>query len=120
MSSFSGKYIVPRTQHSQEPSTPPPGSNSNASRGMPPIGLNINGIIFNLDKEDYVLGHEKNECVYAFEPLDLPAEQEGLLYLGRPFLEKFYSVYDFDTLSVGLALGRKGARGKGVVLVEEE
>ncbi|CAD7945464.1 unnamed protein product [Amoebophrya sp. A120] len=87
---------------------------------MPKIGIQLRGITFFLDAEDYV-DRSNGMCVYRFQPME---SDENLIYLGAPWFEKFYTVFDRSSLKIGLALskhvGVRGAEYSGSTGVPED
>ncbi|CAD7962921.1 unnamed protein product [Amoebophrya sp. A25] len=69
---------------------------------MPKIGISFRGVTFYLDPEDYV-DKTGNICLYRFQVME---GDQNLIYLGRPWLEKYYTVFDRDSLKIGLALSK--------------
>mmetsp|Transcript_6606 Transcript_6606/g.15965 ORF Transcript_6606/g.15965 Transcript_6606/m.15965 type:complete len:336 (-) Transcript_6606:757-1764(-) len=70
---------------------------------LPDLGFKMGGHILNLRPDDYV---DKGEdgCSVALMTLDIPPPKGPLFIFGDPFLRKYYTVYDRDSLSVGFAL----------------
>lgn len=69
---------------------------------LPLIGFKFKNTILNLEPADYI-GREQDGtvCRFKFAAIDLPG---GLILLGDPFLEKYYTIYDRDSLQVGMSL----------------
>jgi len=74
---------------------------------LPTVGFVIGGTILNMEPADYVHRDAgSQECFSQFLKLDLPPPKGPLLLLGDPFLKKYYSVFDRDTLKMGFALSK--------------
>jgi hypothetical protein len=74
---------------------------------LPTVGFVIGGTILNLEKTDYVhIDMGKKECYSQFIKLDLPPPKGPITLLGDPFLKKYYSIFDRDTLKMGFALSK--------------
>lgn len=74
---------------------------------LPNVGFVIGGTILNMEPEDYVhIDQGKKECYTQFIKLDLPPPKGPLLLLGDPFMKKYYSIFDRDTLKMGFALSK--------------
>lgn len=74
---------------------------------LPTVGFVIGGTILNMEPSDYV--HKDagtQECFTQFLKIDLPPPKGPLLLLGDPFLKKYYSIFDRDTLKMGFALSK--------------
>lgn len=72
---------------------------------LPRLGFIIGGRILSLDPFDYV---EKSGsyCDVSLMNLDVPPPKGPLFVFGIPFLQKYYSVYDFPNSKVGFAVAR--------------
>jgi hypothetical protein len=79
------------------------------------IKFEINGKLFNLDPEFYVMkikydqnsNNTKVECINAFMNMDaLSNPTKTTLLLGSPFLKKYYTVFDRENLKIGFALAK--------------
>lgn len=70
---------------------------------LPTIGFVMGGNIFRLDKSDYV---EKTDagCGVRIAKIDIPAPRGPVFLLGYPFLKKFYTIYDRESLKVGVSV----------------
>jgi len=70
---------------------------------LPKLGFVVGGHILNLGPEDYV---DKGDdgCSVALMTLDIPPPKGPLFIFGDPFLRKYYTVYDRESLKVGFAL----------------
>jgi hypothetical protein len=72
---------------------------------LPELGFIIGGKILKLDPKDYV---DKGDsfCDVSLMSLDVPPPKGPLFVFGIPFLQKYYSVYDYATSSVGFAVAK--------------
>lgn len=68
---------------------------------LPKLNLTLDGRTFSLDPEDYIFKHG-HVCYSTISPLET-LRGTGKSVLGRPFLRKYYSVYDAENDSIGLA-----------------
>merc|ERR1719436_758706 len=73
--------------------------------GLPELGFIIGGKILKLDPKDYV-DKQDSYCDLSLMSLDVPPPKGPLFVFGIPFLQKYYSVYDHSTKSVGFAVAR--------------
>ena len=80
---------------------------------LPLVGVEIDGYILNLRPQDYVFrSADGGSCRSAFYPMNIPPPKGPIVMLGVPFLTAFYSIYDRESLKIGLALAaHKGAVG---------
>jgi len=67
------------------------------------FGFHIDHFVLNIDKTDYVKRTE-DSCVHQLQALDLPAPKGPIILLGDPFLRRYYTIYDRDSLQVGISL----------------
>merc|ERR1740121_1193351 len=72
---------------------------------LPDLGFVIGGRILSLAPGEYV-DRTGSSCRLALMPLDLPPPNGPLFIFGIPFLQKYYSVYDWANSRVGLAVAR--------------
>eukprot|EP00419_Tripos_fusus_P065670 CAMPEP_0172908624 /NCGR_PEP_ID=MMETSP1075-20121228/181075_1 /TAXON_ID=2916 /ORGANISM="Ceratium fusus, Strain PA161109" /LENGTH=532 /DNA_ID=CAMNT_0013766429 /DNA_START=75 /DNA_END=1669 /DNA_ORIENTATION=+ len=72
---------------------------------LPNLGFVIGPATFNVEASDYVrkVGDGCFLQLMAYSP---PPGTEPLVLLGRPFLRRYYTIYDADTLQVGVALAK--------------
>jgi len=72
---------------------------------LPKVGFLIDGFVLNLRPQDYVLkSSDGAACQTVFYPVTVPPPKGPVVLLGVPFLTAFYSVYDRESLKIGLAL----------------
>jgi len=83
---------------------------------LPKVGFVIDGYILNLRPIDYVArSADGSSCATEFYPINVPAPNGPLILLGTPFLTQFYTIYDRETLKLGLALAvHKGVEAEEV------
>jgi len=87
---------------------------------LPTLGFSFQGSVHNLDKRDYIKRVFTNDggvqCFHQFLPLTLAGPKKDLILLGDPFMKRYYTVFDRESLKVGLALSKHkdapGAVGK--------
>eukprot|EP00419_Tripos_fusus_P066487 CAMPEP_0172913720 /NCGR_PEP_ID=MMETSP1075-20121228/190970_1 /TAXON_ID=2916 /ORGANISM="Ceratium fusus, Strain PA161109" /LENGTH=145 /DNA_ID=CAMNT_0013772495 /DNA_START=48 /DNA_END=485 /DNA_ORIENTATION=+ len=72
---------------------------------LPNIGFRLGGKSFEVSPVDYVEVSEMDpeSCQLRFSELPSDAAGARTFILGHPFLQRHYSVYDQDSLRVGLA-----------------
>nr|OQO15527.1 Vacuolar protease A [Rachicladosporium sp. CCFEE 5018] len=69
---------------------------------LPDLTFTLTGYNFTIGPYDYVL-EVQGSCISAFMGFDIPAPAGPLAILGDAFLRRWYSVYDLENNSVGLA-----------------
>jgi gastricsin len=82
---------------------------------LPDLGFVIGGRILSLAPGEYV-DRTGSSCRLALMPLDLPPPNGPLFIFGIPFLQKYYSVYDWANSRVGLAVARHAGEEPPVLL----
>lgn len=65
------------------------------------VGFGLGGYVMNLDLTDFVT-KTPDGCYHQFLGLDIPPPKGPLMLLGQPFLKRYYTVYDRESLSVGV------------------
>lgn len=76
---------------------------------LPTLGFAFQGTVHNLDKKDYikrVVTKEGVQCYHQFLPLNLAGKKKDLILLGDPFMKRYYTIFDRESLKVGLALSK--------------
>merc|ERR1719162_2821376 len=76
---------------------------------LPNLGLSFQGSILTLGKRDYVkrVSTESSvQCYHQFLPLELAGAKKDLILLGDPFMKRYYTIFDRESLKVGLALSK--------------
>merc|ERR1719428_561609 len=72
---------------------------------LPRLGFLVKGKVLNLDPKDYV-DEIPGDCSVSLMRLDVPPPNGPLFVFGIPFLQKFYTVYDRKSKSVGFAVAK--------------
>lgn len=72
---------------------------------LPTIGFDLGSIVLNLEPEDYVRKYG-GKCYHQFLPLDIPPPRGPVVLLGSPFLRRYYTIYDRETLRIGIAFSK--------------
>lgn len=76
---------------------------------LPQFGVSFQGSILNLDKRDYVKRvstASSVQCYHQFLPMDLEGPKKDMILLGDPFMKRYYTVFDRESLHIGLALSK--------------
>jgi saccharopepsin len=73
-----------------------------ARDGLPDLGFSLAGNNFTITAYDYIL-EVQGSCISAITPMDIKAPVGPLAILGDAFLRKWYSVYDLENNTVGIA-----------------
>lgn len=72
---------------------------------LPTLGFAIGEYVLNIDPADYVIRTEQR-CFHQLMAVDLPPPSGPIVLLGDPFLKRYYTVYDRESLRIGLAFAR--------------
>lgn len=72
---------------------------------LPLLGFVIGSQVLNLKPKDYV-DQVGSTCAISMMSLDVPPPKGPLFVFGIPFLQKFYTVYDYANQKVGFAVAR--------------
>lgn len=86
-------------------------------KSLPNLGFVIGGHILNLEPQDYVDDSEGVFCDVSLMPLDVPPPKGPLFVFGIPFLQKYYTVYDHDSLQVGFAVAKHTGKAPEALVV---
>jgi len=76
---------------------------------LPNLGLSFHGSRLELTKKDYIKRISDGnsiQCHHQFLPLEMAGSKKDLILLGDPFLKKHYTVFDYESLHVGVALSK--------------
>lgn len=79
---------------------------------LPKLGFAIGHYVLNIDASDYVKRTD-DSCVHQLQALDIPPPRGPVILLGDPFLRRYYTIYDRDSLQVGIGLAVHNAEGGG-------
>jgi len=69
---------------------------------LPDLTWNLGGYNFTITSFDYII-EMQGSCISAFQGIDIPPPAGPLVILGDAFLRKWYSIYDLEKGTVGLA-----------------
>jgi len=72
---------------------------------LPDVTFSLSGYNFTITAYDYTL-EVQGSCISSFTPMDIPPPAGPLAILGDAFLRKWYSIYDLEKGTVGLAKAR--------------
>jgi len=72
---------------------------------LPNLGFVVQDQILNLEPNDYI-DKADGVCKVSLMRLDVPPPNGPLFVFGIPFLQKFYTVYDKESKSVGFAVAK--------------
>jgi cathepsin D len=70
---------------------------------LPPLGFVFRMFTFNIEKQDYVK-KDGEKCYHQFLILDAPPPKGPAMFLGSPFLKRYFTIFDRESLKVGVAL----------------
>ena len=75
---------------------------------LPPVSITLDGLDLVMTPNDYLIKSldpfsGTMKCMAAFMPLDVPAPRGPLWVLGDSFLRAYYTVYDKEARTVGIA-----------------
>jgi hypothetical protein len=80
---------------------------------LPKLGFAIDHYVLNIEASDYVKKTE-DSCVHQLLALDIPPPKGPIILLGDPFLRRYYTIYDRDSLQVGISMAiHKNEDGEG-------
>jgi len=69
---------------------------------LPTVGFGFRMFILNIEKQDYVK-KVGSKCYHQFMKLDLAPPKGPLVLLGDPFMKRYLTIFDRDSLKVGVA-----------------
>jgi hypothetical protein len=75
-------------------------------KSLPKLGFIIGGLVLNLAPRDYIDKSDNDYCDVSLMSLDVPPPKGPLFVFGIPFLQKYFTVYDYSTSRVGFALAK--------------
>lgn len=67
------------------------------------LGFVLDHYILGLEPSDYVK-RTKDSCIIQIMAMDVPPPKGPIVLLGDPFLRRFYTIYDRDSIKVGISL----------------
>jgi len=70
---------------------------------LPRLGFAMDHYVLNLDPVDYVK-KTSDTCIHQLLALDIPPPKGPLVLLGDPFLRRYYTIYDRDSIKLGVSL----------------
>lgn len=79
---------------------------------LPLFGFVFGDTTLKLSKEDYVM-KTNDGCYTQFFSIDIPPPKGPLMLLGDPFLRRYYTIYDRDSLRIGVAFARHASEVGG-------
>jgi saccharopepsin len=66
------------------------------------LTFTLNGANFTIGPYDYIL-EAGGACISSFQGMDIPEPAGPLAILGDSFLRRWYSIYDLESDTIGLA-----------------
>mmetsp|Transcript_54395 Transcript_54395/g.100055 ORF Transcript_54395/g.100055 Transcript_54395/m.100055 type:complete len:431 (-) Transcript_54395:137-1429(-) len=72
---------------------------------LPKLGFVIGSQVLNLSPTDYI-NKDSFSCALSLMALDVPPPKGPLFVFGIPFLQKFFTVYDYTNNKVGFAVAK--------------
>ncbi|RKF65603.1 Vacuolar protease A [Erysiphe neolycopersici] len=72
---------------------------------LPNVSFNLSGYDFEITAYDYII-EIQGICISGFMGIDIPAPAGPLVILGDAFLRKWYSIYDLENATIGLAAAK--------------
>jgi len=76
---------------------------------LPPLGFAFRMFILNIEKFDYVK-RVGDKCFHQMMRLDTPAPKGPIVLLGDPFLKRYLTIFDRDSLKIGVSFANHQAR----------
>lgn len=73
---------------------------------LPPLGFAFGGVMLNIEPVDYVKKTPEGACYHQFLALDIPPPKGPMVLLGIPFLQRYYTIYDSESLQIGIAFAK--------------
>jgi len=96
---------------------------------LPMLGFAFPTHILNIEREDYVKKVD-DKCYHQFLRLEIPPPKGPLVLLGDPFLKRYFTIFDHDSLKIGLAFSnhahlpgaanRSGAAGAARLMLTQQ
>lgn len=69
---------------------------------LPPLGFAFRMFILNIEKYDYVK-RVGDKCYHQLMKLDTPPPKGPIVLLGDPFLKRYLTIFDRDSLKIGVS-----------------
>lgn len=75
---------------------------------LPNIGFAFRMYILNIEKQDYIR-KVGGKCFHQFLAVDLPPPRNDVIILGDPFLRRYFTIFDRESLKIGVAFSNHAA-----------
>lgn len=76
---------------------------------LPTLGFAMRMYILNIEKTNYVK-RVGEHCYHQFLKVDIPPPKGPLVLLGNPFLRQYFTIFDRDSLKVGVSFATHAPR----------
>lgn len=70
---------------------------------LPNLGFSFGAYTLNIEPQDYVRRSPTNACYHQLLGVDVPPPKGPIFLLGDPFLRRYYTIYDRDSLKIGIS-----------------
>ena len=92
---------------------------SDVEKRVKPFGIHLDSYIFELPPSEYLFSSGAKECQFKMHKCNLPGKNKNMMILGDLFLQNFYSVFNYETKTIGLGVD-KHAEGKAKMYKAEQ